>query len=53
MNDLTEDELTRVRDIIDEDFIVEGDLRRKTSMDIKRYLDLGCLQDCVIVKSSS
>ena len=44
MNDLTEDELTRVRDIIDEDFFVEGDLRRKTSMDIKRYLDLGCLR---------
>lgn len=44
VNDLTEDELTRVRDIIDEDFIVEGDLRRKTSMDIKRYLDLGCLR---------
>lgn len=44
VNDLTEDELTRVRNIIDEDFIVEGDLRRKTSMDIKRYLDLGCLR---------
>mgnify|MGYP005706295861 CR=1 FL=1 len=44
VNDLTEDELTRVRDIIDEDFIVEGDLRRKTLMDIKRYLDLGCLR---------
>ena len=44
VKDLTEDELTRVRDIIDEDFIVEGDLRRKTSMDIKRYLDLGCLR---------
>ena len=44
VNDLTEDELTRVRDIIDEDFIVEGELRRKTSMDIKRYLDLGCLR---------
>ena len=44
VNDLTEDELTRVRDIIDEDLIVEGDLRRKTSMDIKRYLDLGCLR---------
>ena len=44
VNDLTEDELARVRDIIDEDFIVEGDLRRKTSMDIKRYLDLGCLR---------
>ncbi len=44
VNDLTEDELTRVRDIIDEDYFVEGDLRRKTSMDIKRYLDLGCLR---------
>jgi small subunit ribosomal protein S13 len=44
VNDLTEDELARVRDIIDKDFIVEGDLRRKTSMDIKRYLDLGCLR---------
>ena len=44
LNDLTEDELARIRDIIDEDFLVEGDLRRKTSMDIKRYLDLGCLR---------
>ena len=42
MNDLTEDELTKVRDIIDEDVLVEGDLRRQTSMNIKRYLDLGC-----------
>ncbi|MGU9961589.1 MAG: 30S ribosomal protein S13 [Candidatus Puniceispirillales bacterium WSBS_2018_MAG_OTU23] len=44
VNDLTEDELTRVRDIIDEGFLVEGDLRRQTSMAIKRYLDLGCLR---------
>ena len=44
VNDLTEDELTRIRDIIDEDFLVEGDLRRQTSMAIKRYLDLGCLR---------
>ena len=44
INDLTEDELTKLRDIIDADFLVEGDLRRKTSMDIKRYLDLGCLR---------
>ena len=44
INDLTEDELTRLRGIIDADFLVEGDLRRKTSMDIKRYLDLGCLR---------
>ena len=44
VNDLTEDELTRIRDIIDTDFLVEGDLRRQTSMAIKRYLDLGCLR---------
>jgi small subunit ribosomal protein S13 len=42
--DLSEEELTKLRDIIDADFLVEGDLRRKTSMDIKRYLDLGCLR---------
>ena len=44
INDLTEDELTKLRDIIDADHLVEGDLRRKTSMDVKRYLDLGCLR---------
>ena len=44
LNDLTEDELAKLRDIIDEGHLVEGDLRRKTSMDIKRYLDLGCLR---------
>ena len=40
INDLTEDELSKLRDIIDADYLVEGDLRRKTSMDVKRYLDL-------------
>ncbi len=44
INELTEDELDKLRDIIDADYLVEGDLRRKTSMDIKRYLDLGCLR---------
>ncbi len=44
VSDLTEDELTRIRDIIDADYLVEGDLRRQTSMSIKRYLDLGCLR---------
>jgi small subunit ribosomal protein S13 len=44
VNDLTEDELNRIREIIDGDFLVEGDLRRQTSMAIKRYLDLGCLR---------
>ena len=44
INNLSEDELAKIRDLIDTDFLVEGDLRRKTSMDIKRYLDLGCLR---------
>ena len=44
VNNLTETELSQIRDIIDKDFIVEGDLRRKKSLDIKRYLDLGCLR---------
>ena len=44
VNNLTEDELSKIRDLIDKDFLVEGDLRRKRSLDIKRYLDLGCLR---------
>ena len=44
VNSLTETELTKIRDIIDKDYIVEGDLRRKKSLDVKRYLDLGCLR---------
>ena len=44
VNNLTEDELSKIRDIIDKDYLVEGDLRRKKSLDIKRYLDLGCLK---------
>ena len=44
VNSLTESELSKIRDIIDKDYIVEGDLRRKKSLDIKRYLDLGCLR---------
>ena len=44
VSNLTEGELSKIRDIIDKDFLVEGDLRRKKSLDIKRYLDLGCLR---------
>tara|TARA_B100001057_G_scaffold498691_1_gene606588 strand:- start:1205 stop:1573 length:369 start_codon:yes stop_codon:yes gene_type:complete len=44
VNSLSEGELTKIRDIIDKDYLVEGDLRRKKSLDIKRYLDLGCLR---------
>jgi small subunit ribosomal protein S13 len=42
VSELMEDELTRLREIISQDITVEGDLRRKTAMDIKRLMDLGC-----------
>jgi len=42
VNDMTEDELSRVREFIDRDFVVEGDLRREIAMNIKRLMDLGC-----------
>ncbi len=42
VNELTEDEVARVRETIDRDFQVEGDLRRDTAMNIKRLMDLGC-----------
>lgn len=41
MKDLTEDEITRIRSIIDKEFEVEGDLRRVTNMGIKRLMDIG------------
>ncbi len=42
MGDLTESEVIQIREIIDRDFMVEGDLRREVSMNIKRLMDLGC-----------
>lgn len=39
---LSEDELSKIREIIDRDYQVEGDLRRVISMNIKRLVDLGC-----------
>jgi small subunit ribosomal protein S13 len=41
MKDLTEDEVTRIRSIIAEDYEVEGDMRRDVSMAIKRLMDIG------------
>ena len=40
--DLTEDEVVKLRDLIEEDVMVEGDLRRDIQMDIKRLIDIGC-----------
>ena len=42
VHELTDDEVIRVREAIDRDFQVEGDLRREVAMNIKRYMDLGC-----------
>ncbi|MCC6934875.1 MAG: 30S ribosomal protein S13 [Thermomicrobiales bacterium] len=42
VRDLTDDEVTRLRDIIEKEMRVEGDLRREVAMNIKRLMDIGC-----------
>lgn len=42
INELSDDEIIRVRETIDAGYTVEGDLRRETAMNVKRYMDLGC-----------
>jgi len=42
VKDLDENELTRLRDFIDRNFVVEGDLRREVNMNIKRLMEIGC-----------
>ncbi len=42
VNELTDDEVARIRESIDRDYVVEGDLRREVAMNIKRLMDLGC-----------
>ena len=42
LNDLSDAEVLQIREVIDRDYMVEGDLRRETSMNIKRLMDLGC-----------
>lgn len=42
VRDLTEDEVVKIRDIVDEDLIVEGDLRRERSQNVKRLMEIGC-----------
>ena len=42
VKDLTEDELSKIREIIDRDYTVEGDLRRQVALDIKRLIEIGC-----------
>ena len=42
VNDLSDAEILKIREYIDENLTVEGDLRRETQMNIKRLMDLGC-----------
>jgi small subunit ribosomal protein S13 len=42
IRELTEDEVNRIRTIIDQQGMVEGDLRKQVQMDIKRLMDIGC-----------
>lgn len=42
VNELSDSEVIRMREVIDADVMVEGDLRRDTAMNIKRLMDLGC-----------
>lgn len=42
VNQLTDAEVLQIREAIDRDYTVEGDLRRETSMNIKRLMDLAC-----------
>lgn len=42
VNQLSDDEILKIRELIDSEYQVEGDLRREVSMNIKRLMDLGC-----------
>ena len=42
IKDLSEDDLTKIRTILDTDGNIEGDLRKRVQMDIKRLMDIGC-----------
>lgn len=42
VKDLKDDEIIKIRERVDKDFKVEGDLRREVSMNIKRLMDIGC-----------
>ena len=42
VRDLTEDEVVKIRDLVERDLIVEGDLRRERSQNVKRLMEIGC-----------
>ncbi len=42
INQLSDEEISKIRELIDKNYVVEGDLRREIAMNIKRFNDLGC-----------
>jgi small subunit ribosomal protein S13 len=42
VRDLTDDEISKLRDIVDTELVVEGDLRRERSQNVKRLMEIGC-----------
>ena len=42
VRDLTDEEVNKIRDVIDRDYTVEGDVRREVSLNIKRLMEIGC-----------
>lgn len=42
VHELTDAEVIQIREVIDREYIVEGDLRRESAMNVKRLMDLGC-----------
>jgi small subunit ribosomal protein S13 len=42
VRDLTEEEIGRLREVIDREYVVEGDLRREVNLNIKRLIEIGC-----------
>ena len=42
VNQLSDEEISKIRELIDKNYVVEGDLRREIAMNIKRFNDMGC-----------
>ena len=50
VNELSDDQILKIREYIDKNFTVEGDLRRETSLSIKRLIDLACYRGLLFKK---
>ena len=53
VNELTDDQILKIREYIDQKFTVEGDLRRENSLSIKRLIDLATYRGCLLYTSDA